>query len=155
MGSDSRRNGNPFWELEALRKSLPDIKAPENWQPLSYFINVSDKSLLQKTCGKFPANKTMDSLSDSANHPLFLLKREGNFSYRFCPCSTKNFRGYSQIPVGSRLEPDGKIFQPSGYICHHYLINLPPENNMVRQENFFGIVRESDIVGEQYKEGMR
>lgn len=97
----------------------------------------------------------MDTLPDSANHPVFLLKREGNFSFRFCPCSTKNHNNYSKIPDGSLLEPDGKVFQPDGYICHRYIFNLPPENEMVRQENFFGIAREGDIVGDQYKEGMK
>ena len=124
MGGDTRRNGNPFWELEEFRKSLPNLKAPDNWKPLSYFIKISDRILLQKTCGKFPGGKSSESLSESANHPVFMLKRVGNFSCRFCPCSSKNFKQYSQIPEGSRLEPDGKIFQPSGYICHHYIMSL-------------------------------
>ena len=151
MGGNARRNGDPFWEL----RQRFDRSLPGNWVPLSYFIKVSDKSLLLKTCGTFPAGKSMAELSESANHPVFLLKREGNFSYRFCPCSTKDFIGYSRIPDGSRLEPDGKLFRNDGYICHDILFNLPPDNAMVRQENFFGIVRENDIVGDKYREGMR
>jgi len=152
---NSRRSANPFRELEALRESLPDVTATSNWRPLSFFIKISDKGLFHKTCGGFPGGKSSETLSDSATHPVILLKREGNFSYRFCPCSTKNFRGYSMIPDGLPLEPDGKQFHPNGYICHPYTFNLPPNNDMVGQSNFFGIVRENEIVGEQYKEGMR
>lgn len=155
MGTNSRRISNPFRELAVMRESLPDISAPSEWRLLSYFIKVSDKALLKKTCGSFPGGKSSELISDSSTHPVILLKRVGNFSYRFCPCSTKNYRGYSMIPDGTRLEPGAKQFHPDGYICHPYTFNLPPDNDIVLQSNFFGIVREHDIVGEQYKEGMK
>ena len=151
MGENPRRKGDPFWEL----RQHFDRSLPANWVPLSYFIKIRDTSLLQKTGGKFPAGKSMAELYESAGHPIFLLKREGNFSYRFCPCSTKNYNNFSYIPSGSVLELAPKLFNPDGFICHRYIFALPPDNEMVGQENFFGIVNESDIVGDQYKEGIQ
>lgn len=148
----SHRRSNPFGELQSMREALPDLKAPENWPVLSYFVNVSDEALKRLTEGGFPGGKRQEELK---THPVLLLKREGNISYRFCPCSTKNYMNYSKIPAGTHLKPDDKRYEPDGYICHKYCFNLPPQNSCVGREHFFGVVNEPDIIGEQYKEGMR
>jgi hypothetical protein len=156
MGDNSRRKGNPFWELQQHFRN--EKSSPGSWELMSFFMKVSDRSLqviTGKNGKKFPAGKTYRSLSASDTHPVLLLKRIGNYNYRFCPCSTKNYSDYSYIPAGSKLVLAPTTFPNNGYICHDILIGLPRENNIVTQENFFGIVRENDIVGDQYKEGMQ
>ncbi|OHB54686.1 MAG: hypothetical protein A2Y12_19190 [Planctomycetes bacterium GWF2_42_9] len=153
MGNNTRRNGDPFWELQQRYRSERSL--PANWESLDFFKEISDRRLLEKTCGKFPRVKSMVCLTGSDHHPVLLLKRAGNFSFRFCPCSTKKQGNYSYIPAKTTLELAPTPFHKHGYICHNIFINLPPENDMVGQENFFGIVRENDIIGDQYKEGMQ
>lgn len=152
MGNNTRRTGDPFWEMQQRYRSERSL--PANWEPLDFFKKISDRSLLKKTCGKFPRGKLMNSLSETDTHPVFLLKRVEDYSYRFCPCSTKKQGNYSYIPAESKLELASTSFHEHGYICHNLFFNLPPENDMVGQENFFGIARENDIIGDQYKEGM-
>ncbi len=150
MDGNARRNGDPFWELQQDYRQKQSF--PDNWEPLYFFKWISDKNLLQATCRKFPSGKPTENLS---NHPIFLLKRIGNFSYRFCPCSTKNHNNYSYIPAATKPELAPEPFPNNSYICHDIIFSLLPINHMVGPENFYGIVRESDIIGDQYQEGMR
>ena len=153
MGNNRRRNGDPFWEVQGRYRSERSL--PDNWEPLDFFKEISDRKLLKETCGKFPRGKPVMSLTESDHHPVLLLKRIGNYNIRFCPCSTKKYGDFSHIPANTKLELAPTPFHKHGYICHNIFINLTPENNVVGQENFFGIVRATDIVGDQYKEGMK
>jgi len=153
MGSNTKRAGDPFWEMQQSYRSEQSM--PLNWKPMYFFKKINDRSLFNKTCGKFPRAKRKEDLAESATHPVFLLKRSGNFSYSFCPCSTKRQGNYSYIPAKTKLELAPEAFPANGYIYHKITFNQPPENGIIRPDNFFGIVREDQIVGDQYKEGMQ
>ena len=151
MSDNKRRKGDPFAEL----RQLHDRSLPHNWVPLSRFIKVSDKSLFQKTCGKFPGGSSENSFSETNHHPVLLLKRIGNYNYRFCPCTSQKRNRFSYIPEGTELELNPMLTDKNSYICHVFLFGLSADNSIVTQDNFSGIVRENDIVGDQYKEGMK
>lgn len=150
MGGNERRKGDPFWEVQ--RGYRQEQSLPCNWQPFYFFMSVNDKSLLTATCGKFPRGKLSQDLK---THPVFLLKRISNYSYRFCPCSSEKWGDYSHIPAATKIELAPVPFPKNSHICHDIFFSLTPQNDMIGTEQFYGIVQESDIVGEQYKEGIR
>ena len=154
MSDNSKRKGNPFWELQDRYRKENNIPAVW-WEPLSVFIKVSDRNLLVHTRNNFPGGVSKDSLSDDNHHPVFLLKRIANYNYLFCPCTSVKKNKFSYIPKGKILKQVTRPTSKDSYICHIFPFNLPAENNMVKQEHFIGAARESDIVGDQYKEAMQ
>jgi len=132
--------------------TLKDMSLPENWEENSLFTGCKDSALRIVTQELFPKIGKWGTLASPKNtHPVFLLKRNSNFAYNFCPMSSKTYNSTTSrcVPKGTRLlhSVRATVTDKDSYILEEYSFKLVENNLVVGPKNFFGTVHKDDIQG--------
>ena len=135
----------------SFRSEKPDYSDPRFWEE-RMFSFAKNRSLLTLTEGEFPKGYYDVSKLDEV-HPTFLLEKIGNIAFSFCPCTSKNHPLKSFIPKGTKTLPFGESTPKTSYILHEYSFNLADGEEFSVGFDFFGIIPENKIIGNEYKRG--
>lgn len=137
----------------SLKPENPDYSDPKQWEE-RMFSFVKNRSLLTLTDGRFPSGYFDERRLDEV-HPAFLLEKIGNLAFTFCPCTSKVHPSKSYIPKGTKTLPFGDPTPKTSYILHEYSFNLSGEEEFSVGLDFFGIIPEDKIIGDEHKRGRK
>ncbi len=127
----------PADPLDTLKGSSL-IKVPFNlWKEKMLFYGGCDKKLKQLT-GSFPATFR----KDKTTHPVLLLKKTSNLSFKACPCTSQPNKRLSYIKPHCPLSLTGKTLSRKCYILKMYEFNLSPDPKFNKKLTLAGIVPE-------------
>lgn len=112
------------------------------WKERMLFYGGCDQRLKQLT-QSFPATFR----KHKTTHPVLILKKTSNFSYRLCPCTSQPQKRLTYIKANCPLELTGKPLSRNCYILKQYEFNLPPDPEFSRKLTLAGIVPEKCLCG--------
>lgn len=132
---------DPFKVLEGANiRKLPFAY----WKKNMFFFGGCDRCLYKMT-GSFPTTFR----KDQKTHPVFLLKKISDVSFKACPCSTKRSRKTRYIHAGCRLELTGNVMDNKSYILDRFSFNLSRDPIFQKELIFFGLVPQQCIRRKQ------
>lgn len=124
--------------LETLGSSLRRIPMGL-WKENMLFTGADDKELKGKTI-VFPAKVKRGK----STHPIFVLKRLGNFGYLVCPCTSKYHRG-RYIKDGCLLQVTEEKTDRNSYLLEWLAFSVGNKDPVTKKLLFRGIVPEECI----------
>jgi hypothetical protein len=108
------------------------------WEERFYFRGALNTALREKT-GRFPARLG----KAGETHPVYLLRKLGNFGFRACPCTSKKHNSSKYIRQGCVLEHTTREMDRDSYILEHMSFNLSEDDAFRRKLVFQGRVPET------------
>lgn len=123
--------------LKAMGPSI--LRIPfQLWEERFFFRGAPDTALREKT-GRFPAKL------GKVTHPVYLLRKIGNYGFQACPCTSKSQRG-SYIRRGCILEYTNHEMDRDSYILEQMVFNLAKDDAFRREMIFWGRVPENCVA---------
>lgn len=121
-----------------------DYSNPLEWEERLFFTEMKNSDIAGLASKLFG-----DPRRPYGTHPVFLLRRIELGSFKFCPCSTKDYNKdkASYICQNSRTTPNGWRVDKNSYILHFLSFNLPSTSCLVDRMPLLGRVDETDIIG--------
>lgn len=126
--------------LQEMGQSV--LRAPfDLWEERFYFRGALNTALREKT-GGFPARLGRPK----ETHPIFLLRKLGNFGFQVCPCTSKWQYRTRYIRQGCVLEITKRTMDRDSYILKKMAFNLTADDAFRRRLIFLGRVPETCLV---------
>jgi hypothetical protein len=105
------------------------------WEERFYFRGALNTALREKT-GVFPARVG----KAGETHPVFLLRKLGNFGFQACPCTSRKQFRTRYIHKGCPLEITNRNMDRDSYVLERLAFNLTEDDAFRRRMVLLGRV---------------